>query len=107
MTRRCISVDGAIVQWDSKDDPTPKDLAAIQEIIAAAKAKFAADRAAGIPIPMVCRGCGCTETRACLTEGVPCHWVSPRWCSACDDKQHTADLQTDYYQDLKESQWPN
>lgn len=30
-----------------------------------------------------CRACGCTETMACVVEGVPCHWVAEDLCSAC------------------------
>ena len=30
-----------------------------------------------------CRVCGCTEDNACLSKGVPCHWVEPDLCSAC------------------------
>jgi hypothetical protein len=32
---------------------------------------------------MRCRICGCTEEKACLSGGVPCHWVEPDLCSAC------------------------
>ena len=32
-----------------------------------------------------CRGCGCTETRACATPGGPCYWVEPDLCSNCAD----------------------
>ena len=32
---------------------------------------------------MNCRKCGCTDDRACVTDGVPCHWVAPGLCSAC------------------------
>ena len=30
-----------------------------------------------------CRVCGCTAARACVTDGVPCHWVEADLCSAC------------------------
>lgn len=30
-----------------------------------------------------CRLCGCTDDRACVTEGVACHWAEPDLCSAC------------------------
>jgi hypothetical protein len=33
-----------------------------------------------------CRQCGCTEWNACVTDGVPCHWVEPDLCSACAGK---------------------
>lgn len=33
-----------------------------------------------------CRGCGCTDANACVTDGQPCHWVEPDLCSACADK---------------------
>jgi hypothetical protein len=32
----------------------------------------------GIDVPLAdvgkCKHCGCTETRACMVNGVPCHW---------------------------------
>jgi hypothetical protein len=31
----------------------------------------------------VCWVCGCTDSRACVTNGVPCHWVEEDLCSAC------------------------
>lgn len=31
----------------------------------------------------VCRQCGCTDDRACVVDGVACHWVEPNLCSAC------------------------
>ena len=34
----------------------------------------------------VCRVCGCTDAKACVVDGVPCHWVEPDLCSACEDK---------------------
>lgn len=30
-----------------------------------------------------CRLCGCTDARACVTDGVACHWVGLALCSAC------------------------
>ena len=30
-----------------------------------------------------CRLCGCTDRRACVTAGAPCHWVAAEVCSAC------------------------
>ena len=30
-----------------------------------------------------CRLCGCTDRRACVTGGIPCHWVAAEVCSAC------------------------
>lgn len=30
-----------------------------------------------------CRQCGCTENRACLTDGKPCGWASTDVCTAC------------------------
>ena len=38
-----------------------------------------------------CRGCGCTDAQACVVDGIPCHWVDPTLCSACEDKR-AADL---------------
>ncbi len=43
-----------------------------------------------MPGPQACRDCGCTQDRACVTDGVACHWVQPDLCSACVD-QPTAD----------------
>jgi hypothetical protein len=34
-----------------------------------------------------CRGCGCTDTKACVVDGEPCHWVEADLCSACAGKQ--------------------
>ncbi|MER8616022.1 hypothetical protein NKG99_04075 [Mesorhizobium sp. M1409] len=33
-----------------------------------------------------CRECGCTQNNACVTNGVPCHWVEPDLCSVCAGK---------------------
>ena len=33
-----------------------------------------------------CSGCGCTDVRACVVDGIACHWVGPETCSACADK---------------------
>lgn len=43
----------------------------------------------------VCIDCGCTDNRACVVGGVPCHWVSlrPPICSACQDKSEQMDAQ--------------
>lgn len=30
-----------------------------------------------------CRGCGCTESNACMTELGPCGWARPQICTAC------------------------
>lgn len=41
------------------------------------------------PERRICRGCGCTDHRACVTDAGPCHWVlldveTPSGiCSAC------------------------
>lgn len=36
-------------------------------------------------IPGVCRACGCTDDRACVVSGEPCHWIDDKHtrCSAC------------------------
>lgn len=31
----------------------------------------------------VCRGCGCTDTSACMTEDGPCRWIEEDLCSGC------------------------
>lgn len=33
--------------------------------------------------PRACRFCRCTDDRACVTDGIPCHWVAADICSAC------------------------
>lgn len=37
---------------------------------------------------LACIDCGCTDSRACVTNGKPCAWVSkkPPLCSACFDR---------------------
>lgn len=35
----------------------------------------------------ICRCCGCTDDRACVTNGIACHWVEPDLCSACVAKE--------------------
>lgn len=56
-------------------------------VIASAFAAFAGAASRAIqdfPAPPVCRGCGCTDDRACVTlDGTPCLWVEPDLCSAC------------------------
>jgi activating signal cointegrator 1 len=32
----------------------------------------------------VCRVCGCSEFNACVTGGMPCHWIEEDLCSACE-----------------------
>ena len=43
------------------------------------------DRAAKGLAVLACEKCGCTETRACMTDDGPCYWVSksPPVCSGC------------------------
>lgn len=34
-----------------------------------------------------CKGCGCTDDRACVGDlGFTCYWVMKDWCSSCDAK---------------------
>lgn len=33
-----------------------------------------------------CRVCGCRGDKACVIDGVPCHWVEDDLCSGCEDK---------------------
>ena len=33
-----------------------------------------------------CRVCGCTEDKACITDGAACHWIEKDLCSACEGK---------------------
>lgn len=43
-----------------------------------------------------CWECGCTETSACMTDGIGCRWVDDDLCSACeslDDKEARLFLQ--------------
>lgn len=39
--------------------------------------------------PRSCRVCGCTDARACVVDGVPCHWSGPDLCSACLSRDDT------------------
>lgn len=39
-----------------------------------------------------CRVCGCTDSRACVTNGAPCHWVEADLCSACAEKPEAAGI---------------
>jgi hypothetical protein len=34
---------------------------------------------------MLCRECGCTDGRPCMTDDGPCGWSEPGLCTACDD----------------------
>ncbi len=34
-----------------------------------------------------CRVCGCTDDRACVTDGLACSWVEADLCSACVMKE--------------------
>lgn len=34
-----------------------------------------------------CRACGCTDDKACVVKGVPCHWVEIDLCSACQPER--------------------
>ena len=34
----------------------------------------------------ICRVCGCTDDRACMTTAGPCYWVEDDLCSACAEK---------------------
>lgn len=36
-----------------------------------------------------CRACGCSELRACVTDGVPCGWAGADRCTACPDRPLT------------------
>jgi hypothetical protein len=40
-----------------------------------------------------CRVCGCSQFNACVTGGVPCHWVLRDLCSACAIALPRRDLQ--------------
>ena len=31
----------------------------------------------------ICKVCGCTDDKPCITEEGPCHWVMRGFCSAC------------------------
>lgn len=39
-----------------------------------------------------CEVCGCTDSRACMTDQGPCFWVKPGLCSACVEKQFVAEM---------------
>lgn len=36
-----------------------------------------------------CRGYGCTDDQACVTDDAPCHWVEVDLCSACANREDT------------------
>ena len=36
-----------------------------------------------VPVPQVCRSCGCSWLDACETAQGPCSWAAPDLCSAC------------------------
>lgn len=38
-----------------------------------------------------CRGCGCTDTQACMTADGPCSWVEKDLCSACVSEPKAAE----------------
>jgi hypothetical protein len=37
-------------------------------------------------VEQTCEVCGCTDSRACMTDQGPCFWVAPGLCSACAGK---------------------
>lgn len=47
------------------------------------------DPAGDLPLPQVCRSCGCSWHDACETSSGPCSWVNgdPTLCSACLDRE--------------------
>lgn len=44
---------------------------------------LAVDLACPAELVQRCRGCGCTDFKACVTESGPCYWVEPGLCSGC------------------------
>ncbi len=49
----------------------------------------AADPDTELPLPEICRGCGCTWHDACPDDGrgQPCSWARPGLCSTCARKE--------------------
>lgn len=47
----------------------------------------AKDAREALPLPQICRGCGCSFFDACVptTLDEACHWAAPDLCSACAD----------------------
>lgn len=50
---------------------------------------------------LVCVGCGCSETKACVVNGQPCAWASfnPPLCTRCWDKVEGADAAANLHSD--------
>jgi len=72
--------------------PERRRSAAAAEAAAAVEAVTADPRppaARGLPpaAERTCRVCGCTDHRACVTDGEPCFWVDDDLCSACVGRQ--------------------
>ena len=40
-------------------------------------------------VQRICRACGCSEHRACVTDGMPCAWAGVDRCTACIDRPLT------------------
>ncbi len=62
---------------------------AIEEEILVPAKHVPAKAGSGNQIEIKCVKCGCTDSRACIVAGVPCHWITKDFktqkglCSAC------------------------
>lgn len=47
---------------------------------------------AALPLPRVCRACGCSWHDSCVTADGPCAWsdAEPNLCTACETRRATA-----------------
>ena len=67
---------------------TPEGVAALGQIVEAAREQFAGmspnEIRAEVGRRLACRACGCTETDSCEARtGAPCGWVSGGLCTGC------------------------
>lgn len=53
----------------------------LEDVRMRANAALACD--SPLVVVQTCRKCGCTEDQACISQGVPCHWVEADLCSTC------------------------
>ena len=81
--------DYAMVLWSELRGPTTDALDVLLDVRTAIDGAILALNPPGqitgvlVTADRKCRLCGCTEDRACVVAGEPCHWVEPDLCSAC------------------------
>jgi len=84
-------------------NPSPRDLDLVDQlgsVFAFSAAIYwllvgiAADPESEIPVPQICRGCGCTWSDPCNERGRGCAWSAedPSLCTTCADKAPANDL---------------